>query len=115
MAYAEVSGFLPALNAAFESPYFSADAKRKVFRDIVPFGRCYPAVPYWGEIETAILMKRLGNLFDIAAEVNAPYSEALVQAEMDAAVKDIDGQIQTHFKNHPEHVELLHKSLAAVK
>jgi multiple sugar transport system substrate-binding protein len=115
LAYAEVSGFLPALKVAFESPYFSADAKRKVFRDIVPFGRCYPAVPYWGEIETAILMKRLGNLFDIAAEVNAPYSEALVKAEMDAAVKDIDGQIQTHFKNHPEHVELLHKSLAAAQ
>ncbi len=113
LAYSEISGFLPALKSAFASPYFSADAKRRVFRDIVPYGRCYPAVPYWGEIETAILMKRLGNLFDIAAEVNGPYSEALVKAEMDAAVKDIDGQIQAHFKNHPEQVELLHKSLAA--
>ncbi len=115
LAYADISGFLPALKSAFANPYFSADAKRGVFRDIVQYGRCYPAVPYWGEIETAILMKRLGNLFDIAAEVNGPYSEALVKAEMDAAVKDIDGQIEAHFKNHPEHRELLHKSLAAAE
>ncbi|MEO6098527.1 MAG: extracellular solute-binding protein [Fibrobacteria bacterium] len=115
LAYAEISGFLPALKSAFASPYFSADAKRTVFRDIVAYGRCYPAVPYWGEIETAILMKRLGNLFDIAAEVNGPYSEALVKTEMDAAVKDIDGQIQAHFKNHPEQMDLLKKSMAAAQ
>ena len=108
-----MSGFLPALKTAFNSPYFTADAKRSVFKDIVQYGRCYPAVPYWGEIETAILMKRLGNLFDIAAEVNGPYSEAAVRAEVDAAVKDIDTQIETQFKNHPEQRALLEKSLAA--
>jgi multiple sugar transport system substrate-binding protein len=115
LAYAEISGFLPALKTAFNSPYFSNNAKRSVFRDIVQYGRCYPAVPYWGEIETAILMKRLGTLFDIAAEVDGPYSEALVKSEVDAAVRDIDGQIQAHFKNHPEHLELLHKSVAAAE
>ncbi len=113
VAYSEISGFLPAYKAAFQSPYFSADAKRAVFRDIVPFGRCYPAVPYWGEIETAILMKRLGTLFDIAAEVNGPYSEAAVKAEVDQAVLDIDAQIESHFKNHPEQREMLQKTVAA--
>lgn len=113
IAYSEISGFLPALKAAFNSPYFTADAKRSVFKDIVQYGRCYPAVPYWGEIETAILMKRLGNLFDIAAEVNGPYSEAAVRAEVDACVKDIDTQIESHFKTHPEQRALLEKSMAA--
>ncbi len=111
--YAEMSGFLPALKAAFDSPYFTADAKRAVFKDMVQYGRCYAAVPYWGEIETSILMKRMGNLFDIAAEVNGPYSEAAVRAEVDAAVKDIDTQIETQFKNHPEQRALLEKSMAA--
>jgi multiple sugar transport system substrate-binding protein len=115
LTYAEMSGFLPALKTAFNSPYFTADAKRSVFKDIVQYGRCYPAVPYWGEIETAILMKRLGNLFDIAAEVNGPYTEAAVRAEVEAAVKDIDTQIETQFKNHPEQRVLLEKSLAASK
>jgi multiple sugar transport system substrate-binding protein len=115
LAYSDVSGFLPALKSAFNTPYFTADAKRSVFKDIVQYGRCYPAVPYWGEIETAILMKRLGNLFDIAAEVNGKYSEAQVKAEVDAAVKDIDGQIETHFKSHPEQKVLLEKSLAAAE
>jgi hypothetical protein len=58
-------------------------------------------------------MKRLGNLFDIAAEVNGPYSEAAVKAEVEAAVKDIDTQIETQFKNHPEQRVLLEKSMAA--
>ena len=113
VAYSEISGFLPALKTAFNSPYFTADAKRSVFKDIVPYGRCYPAVPYWGELETAILMKRLGNLFDIAAEVNGPYSEAAVKAEVDAAAKDIDAQIEAHFKNHPEQRAMIGKTVAA--
>ncbi len=115
LAHAEISGFLPSLKSVFESPYFMKDKKRKVFRDQVQYGKIYPSVPYWGEIETSVLMKRLGNLFDLAAEANGPYSEDAVRAEVEAATKDIDAQIQAHFANHPEQKALLDKPMAAVE
>jgi multiple sugar transport system substrate-binding protein len=96
LAYAEASGFMPALKAALDDSVYLSDSKRAVFRKIAERGRAYPGVPYWAEIETSILMKRLGNLFDIAAEVSGPYSEAAVRAEVAAAVHDIDGVIREH-------------------
>lgn len=113
LAYTRISGFLPALKTAFEDPWFTQDEKRTVFKDLVQYGRVYPSVPYWGEIETSILTKRLGNLFDIAAEVNGPYSEAAVKTEVEAMVKEVDAVIAQHFQNHPEHKALLEKRVAA--
>jgi multiple sugar transport system substrate-binding protein len=115
LAHAQISGFLPAAKVVFESPYFAKDSKRKLFREIVQYGKIYPSVPYWGEIETSVLMKRLGNLFDIAAGANGPYTEEAVRAEVALAVRDIDSQIQAHFANHPEQKDLLEKSLAAAE
>lgn len=102
LAHAQVSGFLPALRKAFEHPYFNRDRKRQVFKEIVQYGRIYPSVPYWGELETAVLVKRLGNLFDIAAGANGPYSEAAVRKEVALMVKDVDAIIAAHFQTHPE-------------
>lgn len=102
LAHAQVSGFLPALKKTFDNPYFTRDRKRSVFKETVQYGRIYPSVPYWAEIETSVLMKRLGNLFDIAAEAGGPYSEAAVREEVAAAVKDVDALIQAHFQTHPE-------------
>ena len=112
LAYAEVSGFLPAYKQALDDPYFTQDERRKVFREIAQHGYVYPSVPYWAEIETAILMKRLGNLLDIAAEVSGPYSEAAVRAEVAATVKDIDGVIAEHFKNHPGQREMMAQAVS---
>lgn len=102
LAHAQVSGFLPALKSAFGNPYFARDRNRKVFKEIVQYGRIYPSVPYWGELETAVLMKRLGNLFDIAAETSGPFSEEAVRKEVAAMTKDVDAIIEAHFKTHPE-------------
>lgn len=102
LAHSQVSGFLPSLKKSFEHPYFERDRKRKVFKEIVQYGRIYASVPYWGELETAVLMKRLGNLFDIAAEANGPYSEEAVRKEVAAMVKDVDAIIAAHFQTHPE-------------
>lgn len=102
LAHAQVSGFLPALKKTFDNPYFTRDRKRSVFKEIVQYGRVYPSVPYWGEIETSVLVKRLGNLFDIAAEVSGPFSESAVRKEVAEAVKDVDALIQAHFQTHPE-------------
>jgi multiple sugar transport system substrate-binding protein len=113
LAYSKISGFLPALKAAFEDPYFAQDEKRVVFKDLVQYGRVYPTVPYWGEIETSILTKRLGNLFDLAAEVNGPYSEEAVQKEIDGMVREVDAVIAQHFQNHPEHKSMLESRSAA--
>jgi multiple sugar transport system substrate-binding protein len=60
-----LSGFMPALRAAYEYPLFKEDEKRSVFEAMVSHAKTYPAVDYWGEIETEILLRRFGNLFDI--------------------------------------------------
>ncbi len=86
-----------------DDPYFVQDPKRKVFKAMVAYGRFYPSVPYWAEIETSVLTRRLGNLFDIAAEVNGPYSEAKVRKEVDATVQEIDEVIRQYFVAHPRH------------
>jgi multiple sugar transport system substrate-binding protein len=112
LGYARTSGFLPALKAAYDDSYFTADEKRKVFKDLVQYGRIYPGVPYWGEIETSILTKRLGNLFDIAAEVHAPFSEKAVREEIGSTVREINEVIKAHFQNNPTHKELLQKAVA---
>jgi multiple sugar transport system substrate-binding protein len=113
LAYSKISGFLPALKAAFDDPWFTQDEKRSVFKELVQYGRVYPSVPYWGEIETSILTKRLGNLFDIAAEVGGPYSEEAVQKEVGDMVREVDAVIAQHFQNHPEHRAMLEKHVAA--
>jgi len=114
LGYARVSGFLPALKTAFDDPWFTQDEKRAVFKELVQFGRIYPSVPYWGEMETSILTKGLGNLFDIAAEVNGPYSEAAVKKEVDIMVREINSVIDQHFQNHPEHRALMESRVASV-
>jgi multiple sugar transport system substrate-binding protein len=112
LGYSKISGFLPALKTAFDDPYFTQDEKRSVFKELVQYGRVYPSVPYWGEIETSILTKRLGNLFDIAAEVAGPYSDEAVTKEVGDMVREVDAVIAQHFQNHPEHKAMLENHVA---
>lgn len=65
---ARMSGFLPALQETYELPYFQQDPHRRVFVEMVRRGQPYPSVHYWGEIETSILLRRFGNIFDLITE-----------------------------------------------
>lgn len=65
LEFSRVAGFLPTLLSAYEYPYFKEDENRGIFQQMIPHLRAYPAVSYWGEIETEILLRRFGNIFDL--------------------------------------------------
>ena len=87
---ARVTGFLPALLSTYEYPFFKEDARREVFQQMIFHLRSYPAVSYWGEIETEILLRRFGNIFDlITSSPGNVWPEKDILAEIRAA----DGEI----------------------
>lgn len=109
LEFCKASGMAPALNAAFDDPYFLGNPNRALFRELVAAGKPYPAVPYWGELETSILNTRFGNIFDIAAEVNGPYSEAAVRKELSAAAEQARTLIATQLTSKPQYSERLQR------
>jgi len=109
LEFCKASGMAPALNSVYSDPYFTADPNRALFRDLVAAGRPYPAVPYWGELETSILQARFTNIFDIAAEVNGPYSEAAVRTEIAEAAKQARALIAAQLTSKPQYAERLQR------
>ena len=98
---ARVMGFMPALLSTYEYPFFKDDGKRDVFQQMVLHLRSYPAVPYWGEIETEILLRRFGNIFDlITASPENVWPEKDIIAEIRAADKEVDRFIHRQKENN---------------
>lgn len=90
-----VTGFLPALLSTYEYPFFKEDPKRDVFLQMIHHLRSYPAVPYWGEIETEILLRRFGNIFDlVTASPENKWPEKEIRAEIRAADQEINNYIR---------------------
>lgn len=88
---ARVMGFMPALLSTYEYPFFKDDGKRDVFQQMVLHLRSYPAVPYWGEIETEILLRRFGNIFDlITSSPEKVWTEKDIIAEIRAADREVN-------------------------
>ena len=88
---ARLMGFLPALLSTYEYPFFKEDGKREVFQRMVYQLHSYPAVPYWGEIETEILLRRFGNIFDlITSSPENVWPEAAILSEIRAADDEIN-------------------------
>ena len=88
---ARVMGFMPALLSTYECPFFKDDGKRDVFQQMVLHLRSYPAVPYWGEIETEILLRRFGNIFDlITSSPEKVWPEKDIIAEIRAADREVN-------------------------
>jgi len=107
--FCKASGMAPALSKVYENPYFAKDPNRKLFKELAAAGDPYPAVPYWGELETSILNTHFCNIFDIAAEVNGPYSDEAVRQEMVAAGVEARTLIAAQLKAKPAYVERLQK------
>ena len=105
--FCKASGMAPALIKVYESNYFQADPNRRLYKDLALAGVAYPAVPYWGTLETSILNTRFGNIFDIASEAEAPFSEAAVRTEMQEAAKQARALIETQLKAKPLYLERL--------
>ena len=88
---ARVMGFMPALLSTYEYPFFKDDGKRDVCQQMGLHLRSYPAVPYWGEIETEILLRRFGNIFDlITSSPEKVWPEKDIIAEIRAADREVN-------------------------
>ncbi|HSQ41119.1 MAG TPA: extracellular solute-binding protein [Fibrobacteraceae bacterium] len=96
------SGFLPALRETYDMPYFRENHDRQVFQRMVQQGRAYPSVHYWGEIETSILSRRLGNIFDlITAAKPGEWPEDKVIQEIRATDTEITRYIAQQLDHSP--------------
>jgi multiple sugar transport system substrate-binding protein len=63
LAYAKATGFLPSRVEVFNDTYFSADPKRRVFKEALKYGNTYPCIASWGVLEP-ILTRRFGIMWD---------------------------------------------------
>lgn len=111
LAFCKISGFAPALEKTFQDPYYRENPNRVLFRDLVVSSKPYPAVPYWGDIETAILNKHFGNILDIASGSiqakdspkgkDGTFSEDAVRQELKIAAEQIRALIQREIQSNP--------------
>ncbi|MFA5927777.1 MAG: sugar ABC transporter substrate-binding protein [Candidatus Margulisiibacteriota bacterium] len=90
IAYAKVTGFLPATRKAFEDPYFTSDPQRKVFSESVNFAKNYPCISYWGALEMTTLPRRFGLMWSEAMSNVQKFGYKEVLSNMETADKEID-------------------------
>ncbi len=90
IAYAKLTGFLPAKKEAFNDPYFRNDPFRKVFADSVTFSKAYPCIAAWGPIETVVLTRRFGLMWDKVVSNPAGFTVKNVQEELNQAAREMD-------------------------
>lgn len=88
VAYAKVSGFLPARKDAFDDPFFANDKNRKIFKQAVLYGKTYPAVPSWGLLEP-ILTRRFGIMWDYVTS-GEKYDPNEIREQLKLAKKEVE-------------------------
>ncbi|MFC1478945.1 extracellular solute-binding protein, partial [Candidatus Margulisiibacteriota bacterium] len=85
VAYAKVTGFLPATRKAFQNSYFKKDPQRKVFKDSVQFARNYPSIALWGSLEMTTLQRRFGLMWGDALINIKGFGYKQIQKHMEIA------------------------------
>lgn len=65
------SAFLPALKETWNHAYFKSNPNYQVFLRMAETAQAYPSVHYWAELETSILPRRFGNIFDIVIKAKS--------------------------------------------
>ena len=90
VAYAQLTGYLPTKKSAFTNPYFSNDPFRKVFTDSVKNSKAYPCIAAWGPIETVVLTRRFGLMWDEVVKNSKAFDKNRVKEQMDMAAKEMD-------------------------
>ncbi|HWI52907.1 MAG TPA: extracellular solute-binding protein, partial [Symbiobacteriaceae bacterium] len=86
VTYGKFSGMLPSVKAA-EADMKAVNANYGPFYEAMKFGRSYPAIPGWGPLET-VLVKHMGNIWDITAGVSGTYSRDAIKKVLDEAAKE---------------------------
>ena len=102
MQWCRASGFLPTLKEVYDLPYFRENANRQVFLKMVRQGRPYPSVPYWGEIETGILKRRMSNIFELISVARpGEWPEQRITQELQETDKEITLYIRRQLAQQP--------------
>lgn len=89
LAYARVSGMLPALKATWSDPSLTGDPMMKAFVEAAEYGRSYPSIPAWGPVE-GVLVKHFGILWDMTTGASGTYSREAIKQELAAAVREVN-------------------------
>jgi len=90
IAYAQLTGFLPASKEAFGDPYFRNDPYRKVFVDSVQYARNYPAIERWAQLETVVFPRRLGIIWNKIVENPVGFKKPQLQEELNLLQDEIN-------------------------
>ncbi|GBR73806.1 multiple sugar transport system substrate-binding protein [Candidatus Termititenax aidoneus] len=103
IAYSQMTGFLPALKSAYNNSYFTDDPFRRVFSDALRSSKAYPAIPAWGQMETVVLTRDLGLMWDEVVRSHGDYSLTqlrnrldIIQREMNVILTEAAKQWQKH-------------------
>jgi multiple sugar transport system substrate-binding protein len=94
--YCKITGFLPAVKELVKDPYFTSDANRKVFAQSLDFSKPYPCVPSWGPLETTVLTRRFGLMWDRVLKDLQHFDEETMQEEMNTAAREMDAVLNQY-------------------
>ncbi len=77
MAWSEAVSFFPARVSLLEDPKFNKDPYLSVFTQQMKYGRVYPAIPQWGQVENSrILLKMMQQIMMGKMSVEQATTEA---------------------------------------
>lgn len=111
IGYFKKSGMLPAYKEAFEDPYFENDNIRRTFKELTKYGRAYPSVPFWAELETSVLTVHLGAIYEyITLRRNEEIKREDIAKMLEDASLMIDNVIKRYFEQNPEHKAIVTSS-----
>jgi N,N'-diacetylchitobiose transport system substrate-binding protein len=77
MAWAEAVSFFPGRVSLLADPKFSSDPYLSVFTEQMKYGRAYPAIPQWGQVENSrVLLKMMQQIMMRKMTVEEATTEA---------------------------------------
>ena len=94
--YCKITGFLPAVKALVKDPYFTGDPNRRVFAKSLDFSKPYPCVPSWGPLETTVLTRRFGLMWDRVLKDLQHFDQETMQEEMNTAAREMDAVLNQY-------------------
>lgn len=90
VAYAKLTGFIPASKEALKDPYFRADPQRNVFVESLSFAKTYPNIAYWGSLEMTTLPRRFGLMWsDVLNDIHS-LTYLKIKKQMETADQEIN-------------------------
>jgi multiple sugar transport system substrate-binding protein len=88
--YSKRTGFMPSVMEAFDDPYFTQDSRRAVYREAVKYGRAYPCIPEWAQIEQP-LNRRFGIMWEHVLNNKNSFSYDMIYEDvLKKAAEEVD-------------------------